>query len=130
MASQGTNVAVVAGVVTTAAVGAAVAEGVVLSIESVFLAVATGVLAGLGVGAVVLLVAAGDQVRPGKRHVAIGAGLFAWIALALFLVVSSVGVENEMALLAGVAVGAVVGIGVYVYIRDQDSRRVQAVTMR
>jgi hypothetical protein len=128
MDSQAPTVGALAGVATALLVAGAVETGLILSVESLPVAVSIGVLAGLGIGAVALLAVA-DRVESRTRHRSVAAGLFAWIALVLVLAVSSVGIANTTALLAGVAVGALVAIGSYVWLRQQDSGRVRAVTM-
>jgi len=122
-------VGLIVGVLAALAVGAAVAQGVVLSVESLPVAAAAGLLVGILLGALATVLIGGSDLAPGTRRVAVAATVFAVVALALFLGISSAGIANVTALLAGVGVAAIVGIGSYVYLRDQDAQQVQAVTM-
>jgi len=129
MGSQAPSVGLIVGVLAALAVGAAVAQGVVLSVESLPVAAAAGLLVGILLGALATVLIGGSDLAPGTRRVAVAATVFAVVALALFLGISSAGIANVTALLAGVGVAAIVGIGSYVYLRDQDAQQVQAVTM-
>jgi len=129
MGSQAPSVGLIVGVLAALAVGAAVAQGVVLSVESLPVAAAAGLLVGILLGALATVLIGGGDLAPGTRRVAVAATVFAVVALALFLGISSAGIANVTALLAGVGVAAIVGIGSYVYLRDQDAQQVQAVTM-
>lgn len=130
MSTQAAYAAVAVGVVTTLAVGFAVLEGVVLSIDSLPVAAGIGVLAGLALGGAVLFVAAGGREGIGRRRVGIGAALFGVVGLLVFFAAGLANLEGMTALAVAVAVGAVAGIGAYAWLREQDSRKVQAVTMR
>lgn len=129
MASQATIVGVIAGILTAAVVGWAVTQGVVLSVESTPLGAVTGIMAGLGVGAIAVIAVGGGDLPPGPRRTASAIALFAIVGLVLYLAVSSAGVANTVSMLVGVAVGALVGLGTYLYLRDKDAQQVQAVTM-
>lgn len=130
MSAQAPLTGTIAGVVVALLVGLAIIMGFVLSVESVVVGAAIGVLAGVGVGAVVVFAVGTADVPQGTRTVTTALGGFAWIALVLTFAISSTGIANMTALLAGIAVGALVGIASYFYLREQDSRNVNAVTMR
>lgn len=130
MGSQAPYVAVAVGVVTTLAVAVAVLEGIVLSIDSVPVGIAIGVLAGLALGGLVLFVAAGGREGVGQRRVGVGAALFGAVGLVVYFAAGLANLEGLTALAVGVAVGAVAGLGAYAWLRERDSRQVQAVTMR
>lgn len=121
------TLAVVAGVVALVAVAAAVAGGMVLSVDSAPVSLATGVFAGALVGAIALLLTADRSTPDVYRHAATGLGLFGTTALGIFLGASTAGVANTTAMAVGAVVGAVLGVGVFYRLRENASRQVTAI---
>jgi hypothetical protein len=129
MGSQATSVGLALGVLTTLVAVVAIVQGIVLSVESLPVAAAAGILAGALVGGIATIFVGGSALDPVPHRTAVAATLLGAIALVLFLGISSAGIANTTALLVGVGVGGVVAIGSYLYLRDRDAQNVKAVTM-
>lgn len=128
--AQASYLALAAGVLTALVAGIAIAQEIVLSISSFPVAMLAGVLVGAVVGGLLLVFTAGRSTPDLHRHLATSSTLFGVIALAIFVGASSADVANATSMIAGVAVGAVVALGVLFWLRENSSRQVNAVTMR
>lgn len=120
-------IALVVGILTVLAAGTAIAQGMVLSIDTVPVAMVTGVLVGAVVGGIVLVGLADRSTPDVARHVATGSLLFGAVGLVIFLGASTANVSNGASLVAGVVVGGVVGFGVFYWLRENAQRQVTAI---
>lgn len=120
-------VALAVGILTALVAGIVVAEGMVLSVDSVPVGMVTGVLVGAVLGGLALIALADRSTPDVARHVATGSLLFGAIALVIFLGASTANVANATSIVVGVVVGAIVGFGVFYYLREQSSRQVTAI---
>lgn len=124
--------ALAAAVATTLLVGAAVTEALLSSIAfSAIVGLPVGIAAGLFVGALVLVLLVGRDTPASQRHAATAVGVFGAATLAVFAIaVFVVDVSPSASLLVSAVAGVLVAVGTFVWLEQNDSRSVHAVTSR
>jgi ABC-type Mn2+/Zn2+ transport system permease subunit len=120
-------VALAVGILTALVAGIAIAEGMVLSVDTAPVAMVAGVLVGAILGGLTLVALADRSTPDVARHVATGLLLFGAIGLVIFLGASTANVSNSTSLVVGVVVGGIVGFGVFYYLRENAQRQVTAI---